>query len=71
MVFMHHVQQKPSEEKMDVATPNTLDTGTAYGKKPGSYDRFLTEVGPGTPCGVYAPVLATRRAIIRRDGSAG
>ena len=38
---------------MDASTPNILDTGTAYGKKSGSYDRYLTEVGPGTPCGEF------------------
>ena len=28
-----------------------IDTGTAYGMKPGSYDADLCEVGPGTPMG--------------------
>jgi nitrite reductase/ring-hydroxylating ferredoxin subunit len=28
-----------------------MDTGTAYGKKPGSYRKELTEVGAGTPMG--------------------
>jgi phenylpropionate dioxygenase-like ring-hydroxylating dioxygenase large terminal subunit len=30
---------------------STVDTGTAYGRKPPSYDARLTEVGPGTPMG--------------------
>ena len=28
-----------------------MDTGTAYGKKEGSYRKELTEVGAGTPMG--------------------
>ncbi|HVL59060.1 MAG TPA: aromatic ring-hydroxylating dioxygenase subunit alpha [Burkholderiaceae bacterium] len=28
-------------------------TGSAYGRKPPSYDASITEVGPGTPCGEY------------------
>ena len=28
-----------------------IDTGTAYGRSPRTYDRALTEVGPGTPMG--------------------
>jgi len=28
-----------------------IDTGTAYGRPPRTYDRTLTEVGPGTPMG--------------------
>lgn len=31
--------------------PSTADTGTGYGRTPPSYDRRLTEVGPGTPMG--------------------
>jgi len=29
----------------------TIDTGTAYGRPPPSYDATLVEVGPGTPGG--------------------
>ena len=29
------------------------DTGTAYGRKTGTHDAFLTEVRPGTPCGEF------------------
>ena len=31
--------------------PNAVDTGTGYGRKKGSYNARLTEVGPGTPMG--------------------
>jgi nitrite reductase/ring-hydroxylating ferredoxin subunit len=31
--------------------PPSVDEGTAYGMEPGSYDRDLAEVGPGTPMG--------------------
>ena len=32
-------------------TERNLDTGTGYGRRPGTYIRELTEVGPGTPMG--------------------
>ena len=31
--------------------PIAVDTGTAYGRKPGTHNPTLTEVGPGTPMG--------------------
>ena len=31
--------------------PIAVDTGTAYGRKPGTHNPALTEVGPGTPMG--------------------
>ena len=31
----------------------TIPTGTAYGRRPGTHDALLTEVGPGTPCGEF------------------
>ena len=31
--------------------PIAVDTGTAYGRKPGTHNPVLTEVGPGTPMG--------------------
>ena len=30
-----------------------IDEGTAYGRKPGTINRELTEVGPGTPMGEF------------------
>ena len=32
---------------------NVDSEGSAYGQKPGTCDRELTEVGPGTPCGEF------------------
>jgi len=40
----HHSDQKGSP---------LADIGTAYGKKAGTHDAFITEVGPGTPCGEW------------------
>lgn len=37
----------PVETKVEI----TVDTGTAYGMKPGTHDAELTEVGAGTPMG--------------------
>ena len=31
----------------------SVDIGTAYGMKAGTHDPFITEVGPGTPCGEW------------------
>ncbi|MDR1968804.1 MAG: Rieske 2Fe-2S domain-containing protein [Burkholderiaceae bacterium] len=36
---------------MTATADKTLDTGTAYGRKPGVHDPLMTEVGPGTPMG--------------------
>lgn len=37
--------------RTDENRPATIDEGTAYGRATGTYDRDLTEVGPGTPMG--------------------
>ena len=44
---------KLSDIPVRVVDSAALDQGTAYGKKPGTYDAFLTEVAPGTPCGEF------------------
>lgn len=41
----------PTAEETEVTEQSTVDTGTGYGRKTPSYDRRLTEVGPGTPMG--------------------
>ncbi|MEJ7930521.1 aromatic ring-hydroxylating dioxygenase subunit alpha [Ramlibacter sp. AN1015] len=38
---------------MTAAPQPVPPTGTAYGRRPGTHDALLTEVGPGTPCGEF------------------
>ena len=49
-----------------------IPIGTAYGRKPGTHNALLTEVGPGTPCGEFMrrywhPVALSERVTVRPD----
>lgn len=49
-----------------------IPIGTAYGRKPGTHNALLTEVGPGTPCGEFMrrywhPVALSERVTDRPD----
>jgi phenylpropionate dioxygenase-like ring-hydroxylating dioxygenase large terminal subunit len=39
--------------RSETNTATAAPTGTAYGRKPATHNAFLTEVGPGTPCGEF------------------
>ncbi len=51
-------------------TKGTIDTGTAYGRKPAQSNKLLTEVGPGKPMGelfrrYWQPVATSEQATTR------